>query len=208
MAALNIGRSEYFRLQADGSTMVSDFLRRSWDTSVRAPGDHAPASPRPEAILSVSPELRTGAVTRFIGREREIADVTRLASMSRMVTILGAPGAGKTRLALEIAGQVATSFSGGTAVISLADLDHESLVLPAIGRAFDIYDVSPLELERKLFIARKRIEHELSGDQAVYFPSLSCRTIVYKGMLTTPQLAEFFCDLVDERMETALALVH
>ena len=65
-----------------------------------------------------------------------------------------------------------------------------------------------LELERKLFIARKRIEHELSGDQAVYFPSLSCRTIVYKGMLTTPQLAEFFCDLVDERMETALALVH
>ncbi len=150
MAALNIGRSEYFRLQADGSTMVSDFLRRSWDTSVRAPGDHAPASPRPEAILSVSPELRTGAVTRFIGREREIADVTRLASMSRMVTILGAPGAGKTRLALEIAGQVATSFSGGTAVISLADLDHESLVLPAIGRAFDIYDVSPLELERRL----------------------------------------------------------
>ena len=42
----------------------------------------------------------------------------------------------------------------------------------------------------------------------MYFPSLSCRTLVYKGMLTTPQLAEFFPDLRDERVESALALVH
>ena len=42
----------------------------------------------------------------------------------------------------------------------------------------------------------------------VYFPSLSSRTIVYKGMLTTPQLAAFYPDLTDERVESALALVH
>ena len=42
----------------------------------------------------------------------------------------------------------------------------------------------------------------------VYFPSLSSRTFVYKGMLTTPQLGEFFLDLSDERVESALALVH
>ena len=41
----------------------------------------------------------------------------------------------------------------------------------------------------KLFVVRKRVEHEVTGDQSVYFPSLSCRTLVYKGMLTTPQLA-------------------
>ena len=46
------------------------------------------------------------------------------------------------------------------------------------------------------------------ADGGVYFPSLSCRTIVYKGMLTTPQLPEFFPDLRDERVESALALVH
>ena len=46
------------------------------------------------------------------------------------------------------------------------------------------------------------------GESAVYFPSLSARTIVYKGMLTTPQLEEFFPDLRDERLESALALVH
>jgi len=62
-----------------------------------------------------------------------------------------------------------------------------------------------IDLERRAFVTRKRIEHEVEG---VYFPSLSCRTIVYKGMLTTPQLALFYPDLADERVTSALALVH
>ena len=62
-----------------------------------------------------------------------------------------------------------------------------------------------LDLERRAFILRKRVEHELSG---VYFPSLSSRTLVYKGMLTAPQLGQFWSDLDDERMVSALALVH
>ncbi|MEV6981954.1 glutamate synthase large subunit [Sphaerisporangium sp. NPDC051017] len=61
-----------------------------------------------------------------------------------------------------------------------------------------------LELDRLAFCLRKRAEHEVD----VYFPSLSSRTIVYKGMLTTPQLGEFFPDLTDERFESAIALVH
>ncbi len=70
-------------------------------------------------------------------------------------------------------------------------------------------ELSGLELDRRAYVARKRIEHEIAaGDDAVYFPSLSCRTIVYKGMLTTPQLRDFYPDLADERFESALALVH
>ncbi len=68
-----------------------------------------------------------------------------------------------------------------------------------------------LELERQAFVVRKRIEHEVlndAGESAVYFPSLSCRTLVYKGMLTTPQLGLFFRDLTDERVISAIALVH
>ena len=42
--------------------------------------------------------------------------------------------------------------------------------------------------------------------QGVYMPSLSARTFVYKGMLTTPQVAAFYPDLVDERIESAMAL--
>jgi glutamate synthase (NADPH/NADH) large chain len=63
---------------------------------------------------------------------------------------------------------------------------------------------SALILERMAFCLRKRLEHSL----AIYFPSLSSQTIVYKGMLTTGQLEEFFPDLSDERVESPLALVH
>jgi glutamate synthase (NADPH) large chain len=70
---------------------------------------------------------------------------------------------------------------------------------------------SGIELDRLAYVVRKRIEHEVlgpDGDAAVYVPSLSSRTLVYKGMLTTPQLGEFFPDLHDERFVSALALVH
>ncbi len=59
-------------------------------------------------------------------------------------------------------------------------------------------------LDRLAFCLRKRAERETE----VYFPSLSCRTLVYKGMLTTGQLEPFFPDLSDRRFETQLALVH
>ncbi len=68
-----------------------------------------------------------------------------------------------------------------------------------------------MALERRAFVVRKRVERELVGDDGqprAYFPSLSCRTIVYKGMLTTPQLDAFYPDLLDSRVESALALVH
>ena len=64
--------------------------------------------------------------------------------------------------------------------------------------------VAGLELERMAFCLRKRAERETD----VYFPSLSSRTIVYKGMLTTGQLEPFFPDLSDRRVVSTLALVH
>ncbi len=61
-----------------------------------------------------------------------------------------------------------------------------------------------LDLERLAFCFRKRIEHRFP----IYVASLSVRTIVYKGMLTTGQLEEFFPDLSDARVVSTLALVH
>src|SRR5271166_4419697 len=61
-----------------------------------------------------------------------------------------------------------------------------------------------LELERMAFCLRKRAEHEAG----VYFASLSARTIVYKGMLSAPQLGPFYPDLSDPRYGSTLALVH
>ncbi|MFZ1374209.1 MAG: glutamate synthase large subunit [Nostocoides sp.] len=64
--------------------------------------------------------------------------------------------------------------------------------------------VSGIDLDRRVYPLRKRAERDLP----VYFASLSARTIVYKGMLTTGQLEPFFPDLSDERYVTELALVH
>jgi glutamate synthase (NADPH/NADH) large chain len=68
---------------------------------------------------------------------------------------------------------------------------------------------SGIELDRLAFCVRKRVEHEsVAQGCGTYFTSLSARTLVYKGMLTTGQLPAFFDDLTDERLLSAIALVH
>ena len=122
----------------------------------------------------------------------------------------------------------------GLAVLGWREVPTEPSVLgkdsrrtmPAVRQVF--IDGGPhrgMELERRAYVIRKRIEHEvelqedddlpeaaIGGASAmhkgVYFASLSGRTLVYKGMLTTPQLADFYPDLHDDRLESALALVH
>ncbi len=70
-----------------------------------------------------------------------------------------------------------------------------------------------LAFERKLYVIRKRAYNEirtstLPGAESWYVVSLSCRTFVYKGMLLTTQLDQYFPDLHNPAIETALALVH
>lgn len=80
-----------------------------------------------------------------------------------------------------------------------------------IGRSRDIN--TELDFERKLYVIRRRVtkaieDSDLTDKDYFYIPSLSSRTIVYKGMLTSTQLRHFYPDLSDPKMETALALVH
>src|SRR5204862_2603177 len=77
-------------------------------------------------------------------------------------------------------------------------------VVPSFRHLFidDPDGATGIALDRKLFVIRKRCEHELNGtaeSETIYFPSLSRRTLVYKGMLTTPQLAELVPALRRER---------
>ena len=106
----------------------------------------------------------------------------------------------------------------GLAVLGWRDVpvDHGCLglsarrVMPTFRQLFvaDPAGAVGIDLDRKVFVVRKRIEHELPTEQQTYLPSLGSRTLVYKGMLTTPQLSVFFLDLQDDRVESALALVH
>jgi glutamate synthase (NADPH) large chain len=73
--------------------------------------------------------------------------------------------------------------------------------------------VEDLAFERKLYIVRRLVEKAISRSAIpsrddFYIPSLSCRTIVYKGMLNASQLRVFYPDLADERVESAIAMVH
>jgi len=67
-------------------------------------------------------------------------------------------------------------------------------------------------LERKLYLARKTIEKRAmaaaESERTCYLPSMSCRTIVYKGLFTGTQLAGFYKDLEDPEMISAMAVVH
>ena len=83
-------------------------------------------------------------------------------------------------------------------------------MMPIIRQFFvdDPAGAQGIDLDREIFVPRKRIESVLVGDMRTYFSSLSSRTLVYKGMFTTPELGDFFPDLWDERMESCLALVH
>ncbi len=74
-------------------------------------------------------------------------------------------------------------------------------------------DLPQDEMERKLYIIRKRAEKyvfdsRLKQKSYFYLPSLSTKVIIYKGMLTSEQLGEYFLDLQDERIQSAIALVH
>ncbi len=75
------------------------------------------------------------------------------------------------------------------------------------------HEMSEDQLERKLYVVRKRAEIEIANSDIpdkdfFYVPSLSCRTIVYKGLLLAPQIAKFYMELSDPDVMSALCLVH
>src|SRR3954470_22026864 len=87
---------------------------------------------------------------------------------------------------------------------------HARLFAPIVRQFFvaaspELAD-DPDAFERKLYVIRRVAELAAGPDLVV--PSLSARTLVYKGMLTAPQLGRYYPDLADERFASALALVH
>jgi len=80
-----------------------------------------------------------------------------------------------------------------------------------VGKGAGIVDGD--DFERKLFIIRKRVEHAVrdsgkAGSEFFYVPSMSARTLCYKGMLLANQVGSYYADLNDTHMKSALALVH
>ncbi|MEL6654020.1 MAG: hypothetical protein AAFQ87_24770 [Bacteroidota bacterium] len=94
-------------------------------------------------------------------------------------------------------------------------IGHDAIkVRPRVEQLFVVpqSELAPEDFERKLYVLRRSISHHIQqnipGGEDFFFTSFSHKTIVYKGQLRTDQVRSFFLDLQDERVESALALVH
>jgi hypothetical protein len=114
--------------------------------------------PRPERVVQLChpdlrndfPPLRTPKsvgthnlpvqLTSFVGREAEMHEVRQLLAHNRLVTLTGAGGAGKTRLAVEIAALIASEFRDGVWYVDLAPITHPGVVPVALARALGLPD--------------------------------------------------------------------
>jgi hypothetical protein len=90
--------------------------------------------------------------TPLVGRSREVETVKELLVGARLVTLVGAGGVGKTRLALEVAAEVAEDFPDGVAFVSLAPLDDAELVVAEIAAALRIKDTPGRAARDVLFV--------------------------------------------------------
>ena len=82
------------------------------------------------------------ALTPFIGREPEMAEVTKLLATSRAVTLTGVGGCGKTRLAFQVAAAMAADYRDGVFAVELAALADPSLVLQAVAQVFGLREAA------------------------------------------------------------------
>jgi predicted ATPase/DNA-binding CsgD family transcriptional regulator len=81
-------------------------------------------------------------LTSFVGRRKEVREVKRLLSQTRLLTLTGSGGAGKTRLALRAAADLVRSFPDGVWLVSLASIDDPQLVVQAVFSALGLQDMS------------------------------------------------------------------
>lgn len=109
----------------------------------------------------------------------------------------------------------------GVKLIGFREVPRDNTVIGDISRAAEPEilqillgaDIPQADLERKLYIIRKRTENairnsEIAQKSFFYIVSLSTKVLVYKGMLMSSQLGEYFLDLNDVRLQSAIALVH
>ncbi|WP_083822330.1 AAA family ATPase [Saccharopolyspora spinosa] len=114
--------------------------------------------------------------TSFVGRRRMSAEVKKRLSRSRLVTLTGPPGVGKTRLALHVARGVRRAFPDGVWLVELAQLQDSAMLVSAVTAALEVPDLSAGEpltalveflADKRLLIVLDNCEHVLGAAGSV-----------------------------------------
>jgi predicted ATPase/DNA-binding winged helix-turn-helix (wHTH) protein len=111
-------------------------------------------------------------LTSFVGRKQEIAQLGELVTANRLVTLIGAGGAGKTRLAIQVASRLTDAFPDGVWLVELAALSDPHLVPQAVAQALEVKEqptrpvietLSDYLASKKLLLVIDNVEHLLEG---------------------------------------------
>ena len=111
-------------------------------------------------------------LTRFVGREKQLADLRRLLSTSRLLSLTGSGGVGKTRLAIRFASDLTNEFAGGVWLVDLASLAAPGLIAQAVATVFGVRESPQRSVcdalvdylrDRELLLLLDTCEHLIDG---------------------------------------------
>jgi len=127
------------------------------------------------------------ALTSFVGRERETAEVTRLLSGTRLLTLTGAGGCGKSRLALEVAGGFLEGSRDGVWVVELAALSDANLVAQAVAAVLSVPEQAGRSISDTLADALRHKTLLVVFDNCEHLLA-ACASLAYALLRACPEL--------------------
>jgi non-specific serine/threonine protein kinase len=143
---LAIGKTEYYADHQRALEAVASLLWERWQperTEEPTPGQAHPL-PAPQVVAAADPRRHNlpAELTSFVGRDRELTEVTGLLRTTRLLTVTGVGGTGKTRLALQVAASLIGAYAGGIWFVELAPLVDPGLLSQTIAAVLGIVEQS------------------------------------------------------------------
>jgi predicted ATPase len=187
---LGISKSQYYREHNRAVDALVSSLAAQWEIGSgtwRANGAPRDASLGMDGDIQVPEAIRAMHLPRplssFLGRERELAEIDRLLARNRLLTLVGPPGTGKTRLATELASRLGGRFTQGVCLVALAPVHDASLVPEAVAQTLGVPESGgPPALERlKVYLSEQHFllvldnfEHVLEAAPVVLDLLMAC----------------------------------